>query len=195
VVEAGAEFIHGRLPVTIELLEDAGVKYSEGQGSFWNANGGNLSRGYGAMRDWGTLEQALSELKEDMPIDTFLDTYLADEKYAELKNFVRGFAQGYDAADTSRASILAFRNELFEEEESPQYDIEGGYGKIIDYLANECKKAGCEIHTSTIAKEIKWSTSSAEVITDKASFVSEKVIVTIPAGILQLKETDKEAIR
>jgi len=183
-IEMGAEFIHGDLPVTIELLKEANIPYSESGGSFWNANGGKLNRGFGMLRDWNVLEKALTELKEDIAIDEFLSNYLGEDKYAETKAFVKGFVQGYDAADTSRASTFTFRSEWLDMDDSAQYRIEGGYGKMIDYMANECKKAGGEIYTSTVVKQIKWSRGNVTVTTNNKLFDAEKVIVTIPAGVL-----------
>jgi monoamine oxidase len=182
-VELGAEFIHGDLPVTNEMMREAGLERSENGGSFWNADGGKLKQGYGVMRDWAVLEKALNEVKEDMTIAAFLDTYLSG--YEELRMFVKGFVEGYDAADANRASVLAFRDEWMSEE-GEENRVEGGYSRLIDYMAAECKKNGGEIYTSAIAKEIKWNKGNVVVQTDKGvSYHAEKVVVTVPAGVLQ----------
>ena len=187
-VELGAEFIHGDLPVTNELMKEAGIKRTENGGSFWNADNGKLKQGYGSMRDWAVLEKALNEVKEDMTIAAFLDTYLSGHE--ELRMFVKGFVEGYDAADTNRASVLAFRDEWLSEE-GEENRVEGGYSRLIDHMASECKKNACEINTSAVVKEIKWSKGNVEVLTDRGvSYNADKVVVTIPAGVLQEKSGD-----
>ena len=49
-VELGAEFIHGNLPVTLGLLKEAGIPYTESGGQFWNASGGELKQATGWRR-------------------------------------------------------------------------------------------------------------------------------------------------
>src|SRR5215211_5729193 len=44
VVEAGAEFIHGRLPVTLRLLEKAGIKYHRAKGKMWEVEDGQITK-------------------------------------------------------------------------------------------------------------------------------------------------------
>jgi len=182
-VELGAEFIHGDLPVTNELMKEACMERAENGGSFWNADDGKLKQGYGVMRDWAVLEKALNEVNEDMTIAAFLDAYLSGHE--ELRMFIKGFVEGYDAADTNRASVLAFRDEWLSEE-GEENRVEGGYSRLIDYMAAECKKSGGEIYTSTIVKEIKWNKGNVEVLTDKGvSYNADMVVVTVPAGVLQ----------
>ncbi|HTB08153.1 MAG TPA: NAD(P)/FAD-dependent oxidoreductase [Bacteroidia bacterium] len=185
-IELGAEFIHGDLPVTINLLEEAGIPYEETGGSFWNAQRGQLKQGFASIPDMKLLEEKLKALQEDMSIDNFLERHFSEDKYTMLSSFVRSFSQGYDAADTSRASTFSFRSEWLKDDEESQYRIQDGYGKLIDYLAKKCKDIGCNIVLSKAVTEIKWSKNSVEVITeDENSYNAEKVIVTIPVGLLQ----------
>ena len=183
-VEMGAEFIHGKLPVTLSLMKEANIPTLSNNGTFWNADDGILKQGYGAMSGWGTLEAALAQVNTDMSIDEFLDKYLSAPEQTDLRMFVKGFAEGYDAADTSRMSTFAFRDELMAEE-SEQFAVEGGYSRIIAYLAEGSKKAGCEIILSAPVIEIKWSKGYATAITENGSYTAQKVILTIPAGVLQ----------
>ena len=69
------------------------------------------------MEDHQLLEKALKKLNEDMSVENFLNTFFNDAKYAHLKNSVRGFVEGYDAADISRASALSFKKEWLNEED------------------------------------------------------------------------------
>src|SRR5579872_7461711 len=84
-VELGAEFIHGELPVTLNLLEESGILYTETGGSFWNANNGQLQQGFGFMADSKMLEEKLKSLQDDMSIDNFLVRHFNEDKYTALK--------------------------------------------------------------------------------------------------------------
>src|SRR5688500_6574289 len=64
-VEAGAEFIHGNLPLTQTLLKEANVSYQAGNGQTWNVEKGKLSKGDLFDKDWDVLIQKLSQLKQD----------------------------------------------------------------------------------------------------------------------------------
>jgi len=57
--------------------------------------------------DWDQLLQQMGQLQQDMPVETFLNTYFAEERYALLRSSVQGFAEGYDLVDLRRASTLA----------------------------------------------------------------------------------------
>jgi monoamine oxidase len=184
-VELGAEFIHGNLPVTLGLMKEAGIPTSENGGTFWNITDGKVQQGFGGMSNWHELEKALELVQTDMSIDDFLGKYLNSEEQIGLRDFVKGFAEGYDAGDTSRMSVLAFKDEFMSEDDSAEYRVQGGYSRLIDYMANESRKAGCEIHTSSVATEIIWSRGNATAVSEHGSFTGEKIIITIPAGLLQ----------
>lgn len=143
-VEAGAEFIHGELPVTLKLLKEAGITYRPVEGRMLRLRNGEWIEQDLFSGDWEELMRQMGQLKEDIPIETFLDTYFSDGRYALLRSSVRGFAEGYDLVDLRRASTLALYQEWQEEGEA-QYRVDGGYGKLIDHLVSCCLARGCVI--------------------------------------------------
>jgi monoamine oxidase len=181
-VELGAEFVHGNYTVTMGLIKAAGIKYSEVKGKMVSVN----DRQGGFFEGWGLVEEKLKEVKEDISIADFLDTYFKDEKYAGLKNSIKGFAEGYDTADISEASVIAFRDEWLSEEDATQYRIEGGYGKLMDYLLAESKVKGCVVQLSSVVKEVRWEQGKAKItIENSKKFIANKVVITVPPGILK----------
>ena len=48
-VELGAEFIHGNLPVTKNLLKEAGINFYKVGGKMFNADKGNFERDEGMI--------------------------------------------------------------------------------------------------------------------------------------------------
>lgn len=194
-VETGAEFIHGDLPVTVGLLKEAGIKFQAIEGDIWRYEDGALKKEEDFVEGGDLLTSRLKELKEDMSIADFLNLYFNNEKYTSLRNSVTGYVEGYDAADTAKASAFALRDEWLSGHNEEQYRPNGGYDQLIRFLENECRQAGCAIHLAAVVKEIRWQVGSVEVITDKHScYRAEKAIVTLPLGVLQAPPESDGAI-
>jgi len=192
-VELGAEFIHGDLPVTEQLLKEANIKYSRTGGKMLTVNEREEGDFY---EGWDLLDEKLKEVKEDITLKQFLDTYFKEEKYKGLRRSVQAFAEGYDSADITIASTLAFRDEWLSEENSAQYRIDEGYGKLIDHLFTESTKHGCTINLSTVVKGINWRQGAVEVDTaENKIFSANKVIITVPIGVLTANENSKAHIK
>lgn len=184
-VEAGAEFIHGSLPVTLKLLDQAGITYQPVEGRMLRVSNGEWVHQDLFTGDWQELMQQMGQLTEDMPIDVFLDTYFSDQRYALLRTSVRGFAEGYDLVDLRRASTLALYQEWQEEGEG-QYRVEGGYGKLIHYLEEQSLTRGCVIHFSKPVRTVRWQKDRVELeCVDGEIFTGRRVVITASLGILQ----------
>jgi len=195
MAETGAEFIHGHLPVTLQLLKDAGIAYHNAGGEFWHAKDGALSQEEHMIEHWDTFIEQLNALEEDMSINDFLDAYFAGPQYASLRHSVIQFAQGYDTADICRASALALREEWQDEGYESQYRIDEGYGTLTAYLAGQVLQHKGAIHTNMAVKEVHWRSGQATAITaNNESFTAPKLIVTIPVNTLQLDTNEKDAI-
>ena len=135
--------------------------------------------------DWGELMRKMNTVRQDMTMDEFLKANFSDEKYSDLRRSVLRFANGFDLADTSRASVLALREEWMGEEDE-QYRIPGGFDQMINFLEKECLSSGVIIHTSSPVVEIKWKKNDVKIITSgKKSYNATKVIVTTSLGLLQ----------
>ena len=183
--EAGAEFVHGDLPVTMKLLKEAGINYSPVEGKMWNARNGTLSREQTFVEGWPLVMEKLKELPLDLNIEDFLNKYFSGDKYIPLQKSLIGFVEGYDAADPKRASAFALRDEWLSENDAKQYRIHGGYQNLINYLKKECADAGVKIHLNAAVKEIVWKENQVEAKTESEIFHGSKLLLTVPLGILQ----------
>jgi monoamine oxidase len=181
-VESGAEFIHGNLPVTKGLLNEAGIAFHETSGKLYEIKNDKLIKREDFIEHAGILMKKLNELDHDIPVSSLLN-YFPEEIYTAMKRSLRQYMEGYNAADIGRASSLALKED-WESEDEEQYRIEGGYGKLIDYLENECINNGCIIHLNNAVKKINWKDGSAEVITENKIFKAEKVIITVPPVLI-----------
>ena len=185
--EAGAEFIHGNLPITLGLLHEGNIPYTIVKAESWQHKNGTLTNEVGFMDGWGVVMQKLKEMEQDITVKEFLDTYFSSEEHTELRRSITGFVEGYDAADVSKASIFAFRDELMGDSEwQAQYRITNGYGALIGFLEKEIKHNGGEVRLSQEVKQINWKQGEVEVITTAGGvFAAGKVIITIPLGLLR----------
>lgn len=191
-LELGAEFIHGRLPVTLSLLKEGNISYCPVQGTFWQIN--REGKPTVTENHLQLLTKELDQLTADQTADDFLRAYFSGEQYSALRDTVRGFIRGYDTADTSRASILAFREEWLDEEEE-QYRVSGGYMKLIDFLLSECKSKGAFIYFSKIIKKIGWQKGKVTALTSSGEqFSGSRIIITVPLGILLSSGQEKSSI-
>jgi monoamine oxidase len=184
-VEKGVEFIHGNLPLTIGLLKESGIEYKPVRGNMIRIVDGDWKTQDDFTLGWDELIRKMNSVRQDMTVDEFLKKNFGDEKYDALRTSVRSFANGFDLADTSRASVLALREEWMGEEDE-QYRIPGGFDQLINFLEKECLRAGVIIHTSAAVAEIKWEKKYVKITTSsKETYSATKVIVTASLGLLQ----------
>jgi len=184
--ELGAEFVHGNLPVTMELLHEAGIEYISGQGEMWQFRDGKLAKNSWDMPGWDKMMRKLNDLEEDISIGEFLDQNFSEDQYAELRASVIRFISGYDTADPAKASAFALRDEWGSEEDDAQYRIVGGYRALAEYLAGESKLNGVEFYLNSVANHIDHNKTLAKVTLNNGTvYEAGKVIVALPLGVLQ----------
>src|SRR6185437_3741916 len=143
--EGGAEFVHGAATLTRGLLREAGLSLSPLAGTSWSADSGSLSPDDRTTPHAGELRQALVALKTDLPVAEFLAQQFADPRYAELRRSITRMVEGYDAADPSRASTLALREEWLGRGLGQQGRLAAGYGALIAFLVAECRRHGAAV--------------------------------------------------
>jgi monoamine oxidase len=189
--EAGPEYIHGNLEVTLNLLKEAGIEYKETAGDMWQVNNGKWSKELSFNQGQQLLLSKLKELKDNISIAEFLERYFAEDKYALLRTSLTSYIEGYYAGDTRQTSALAFYNEWMSEDEQ-QYRPVGGYGKMIKYLVDKSVEGGALIQLSTVVKEIRWLKEQVEVLDDTHhSYVARKLIVAVPLGVWLAANNEK----
>ncbi|RAJ85389.1 monoamine oxidase [Chitinophaga dinghuensis] len=194
-VELGAEFVHGNLPVTLELLQTAGIPYSQTQFKMARSRDGAFQEGNDAVTGWETLMEKIFQLEKDMPLRAFLQTHFATEEYADLRNHIEGFVNGYDTGEVDDISTFAVRNEWSSEDDEAQYRVDTGYGKMIQFLADAVLAAGSEIHLNKIVREVRWQKDKVVIsTTDDHTYNATKVIIALPLGILQAPVEETGAV-
>jgi monoamine oxidase len=193
-IEAGAEFVHGELPISHQLAGEAGISLfpthhaqmtdirekdaaTDGRGE--EQHGGDR------MAYWDELMEKMGKMEGDEPFAGFLDARFPGERYAGLRKTARQFAQGYDLADLDTVSTRALYKEWVSEEDSSEYRVGGGYGRLVDYLVGECLRQGCSFHFSSPVTRVRWQEGGVEVTTAGGQlFSGHRLIVTASLGVI-----------
>ncbi len=184
--EAGAEFIHGKLPFSFQLTDEAGIARKEAKGKIAELRDGKLTIQEDFVEDDERLPMYLKALKEDMTVQAFLDKYFPNESDRELRQSIKRFIEGYEAADAYRASILAMREDILGDDFESQYRPEGGYTPIVRFLHGKLRSAGGAVVLSAVVKEIAHQPGNVTVTTAHGkAYRAKKLLVTLPLGVLQ----------
>lgn len=168
-IELGAEFIHGKAEPTMALLRECGQATT------------GISPSLPGI--WEVTERVLDRVDvhgPDISVDAFLksvDTHDAAQ--------ARMLIEGFDAALTSDASIIAIANEWRGEGNDTQARPAAGYGIIMDHLA---ASIGDRLWLNSPVREIHWSPDGVEVVAvrggEPVRVHARRTIVTLPIGVL-----------
>ncbi|HJS53883.1 MAG TPA: NAD(P)/FAD-dependent oxidoreductase [Chitinophagaceae bacterium] len=184
LVEAGAEFIHGNLPLTTKLLTEAGIDYGEVKGKMIGVLDGSWQTEE-HDEHWIKFMHELNKLKTDVTILQFLDAYFSGPEYIHLRQAVQGFAEGFNLADISKASILSVKTE-WENIDKKQYRIKGGYIQLINYLIRSALQKKGTFYFNTCVNKIEYEKGNVVAYTTGTEkFEASGLIITVSLGVLQ----------
>jgi monoamine oxidase len=202
-IELGAEFIHGQIPQTLNLLHEVGSAAVNTEGSHWGLDHGKLSRPsqdlFGQIQS--ALEKADLQGKPDIPFQQFLDQGKQYGLRDDAADMARRLVQGFDAADPSRVSAHWVASEWASGGmlDSPQFRPLNGYSSVLSALAGKLDRSKVHVMLQAVAKSVRWKRGSVVV---EGLFAGEpftaratKAIVTVPIGVLQLAENAHGSIR
>jgi monoamine oxidase len=200
-VELGAEFIHGHAPLTRALLASGGFAARETGGSRWALHEGALQ----PAADWfSSLIAALGTTdilsRQDMSFDQFIDGALGAVLPLPARLAARGMAEGFDAADTARASARAIVSEWTGDTlgDAPQGRPAGGYESLLVSLSALLKSGGVRLRLQSPVHAVRWSRGACSVSgrTLGAGFEARapRVLVSLPLGVLQRGDPDSGGV-
>ncbi len=194
-IEAGAEFIHGALPLTRQLLEEAAIPYAQVKGKMLQVKEGHFSAQENFIEGWDELIEKMATLENDMPLADFLQQYFNEPRFEALRRSARGFAEGFDLADIHRVSTKALYREWSQEEGDEQYRVTGGYGRLVDYLHRKCLQQQVHLYTNAAVKKISWQPAQVTVDThDGRQYTGSRVLLAVPLPVLQDAMPEEEKL-
>ncbi|RYY62349.1 MAG: FAD-dependent oxidoreductase [Chitinophagaceae bacterium] len=182
VVERGAEFIHGRLPATLQLAREAGATVIPADGRMYRRRHGRLAEEDEMISHWDSLLEKMGQVEDDLTLTAFLDKYFYTEPYGELRKQAFAFAGGFDLADADHASVRALYREWSADQE-PNFRLREGYGKLIDFLQQCAESTGVTILLNTAVTTISIVQGKVIAGTDAGrEFAADALVVTVPVG-------------
>ncbi len=182
-VEAGAEFVHGKLPLTFKLIKEAKLSCEPVEGKMIGIQNGEW-RKEEHDHHWKEFMRQLRKLKTDITVHQFLDEKFSAGEYLELRRAVQRLAEGFNLADISKASILSLRDE-WKNIDKKQFRIKGGYDQLIKVLYDHCVGSNAEFYFNSVADKISYKKHVVVHTTDKNKFEADNLIVTVSVGVLQ----------
>jgi monoamine oxidase len=201
-IELGAEFIHGEAPLTRELLERSGGAIIEAADSHFGLERGalrpregNFARIRAAMERSDALRQA------DMSFDDFLEQHLAAALTPAERQYARMMAQGFDAADTARASARALVEEWTGDTlgSAPQSRPREGYESLLRTLTARLSPERLRLQLQSTVTGVHFARGAVEVAGEfcGSSFAlhAPRALVALPLGVLQQPEGAPGAVR
>jgi monoamine oxidase len=191
-IELGAEFIHGNAAITQALLTSSGTTVVDAADSHFTRQDDQLEPRNGffaqiaaAMRNSDALARS------DMSLDEFLDRYLAEALTPEQRQYARMMAEGFDAADTSRASARAIAAEWTGEilGSVPQRRPREGYASLLTALMARLHGDRLRLQLQSTVQSVRWSRGSVEVTGEFSggpfALRAPRALITLPLGVLQ----------
>ena len=185
-VELGAEFIHGEAHVTHSLLRDAGLAAVDSVREQRSLDKGSLER----VNAFDEAQKAMADATR-LERDISFEAFLARQRLsAKTKSFARMMVQGFDAADPRRVSAMSIAEEwgggeLGVSQPRPQ----GGYGTLLDWLANASVARGARLRLGAVVTKLQWRAGGVSVsgkfLGERFSARAKRAIVTLPLGVLQ----------
>jgi monoamine oxidase len=196
MVELGAEFVHGRPPELWTLIEEAGLETYERTGDFLRRGEDGLE----SMEDADDEDDPLEKLEDFAGPDCSFVEYvgrLGLEEDARRREIA--FVEGFNAADATEASAMALgRQQRAEDaiEGDRMWRIREGYARLPEHLLARVEAAGGEVVMGAEVVRVRWRAQrggrgeklaeGAEVFcADGRSWTADKVVVTLPLGVLQ----------
>ncbi|HKB45942.1 MAG TPA: FAD-dependent oxidoreductase, partial [Chitinophagaceae bacterium] len=92
IIEAGSEFIHGKLKETLRLLKKAGIEYMPVKGRMYRKEKGRWNEQHDFIEGWDELLHKMKNIKNDMTMYDFLEKYYGQEDKSDLRRHAIAFA-------------------------------------------------------------------------------------------------------
>ena len=185
-VDAGAEFIHGHAKATKSLLKEAKLSFEPVRGDRWILIDDELRNDIRSPPPPPSFNTRLKGLKKDMPIASFLAKYFSGAENEQFRIATLRMVQSYEAAEPSKMSIFALREDWLSSSAWRQARVKGGYGPMIDFLLKQCKNQGVQTLLGTRAISLDASGEGVSIAcSDGKTYFASCAIVTLPLPLIK----------
>jgi monoamine oxidase len=194
-IELGAEFVHGKPPELLAMIDELKLqKYELGGTDISFSPDGKLYPHEDASSDDDGPFSSLEELTkwseahpdEDLSFAEWLARHpVSDEQAAS----VTGYVEGFNAADSTEISVRSLAVQQRAEDSidgDTSFHVRGGYDRLTDALVERLRHAGGRVALHTRVTEVQWTQGYARCLCDGGkTFSGDKAVITLPLGVLQ----------
>lgn len=204
-VELGAEFVHGKPPELLALLDELGLeRYAIGGTDISFAPDGTLHPHTGDEEDEGdpgdpfallnrVVEWTAAHPAEDLAFADFVRQHAPDA--ADIGS-ATGYVEGFNAADAAEISVQSLAVQQRAEdsiEGGTNLHVRGGYGQLPQRLAERLQAAGGTVLLQREVTEVHWHAQNERgreagvtcTCRSGEMFHAKAAVLTLPLGVLQ----------
>jgi monoamine oxidase len=201
-VEFGAEFVHGKHPQLLKVIDEAGAIMCDVTDRHWYFESGVLSKAHDFWNKLTSLMDLMDPKKPDRSFRDFLDSLPDDEGTRRAKAVATRYVQGFHAANVNRVGVygLIKANEAEDEIDGDKsFRVLNGYDTITQTLRAQAEASGAIIHLNTVVKELHWSPNSVNAVCisggREAKIGASRAVITLPLGVLQAPLHERGAVQ
>lgn len=192
-VEVGAEFVHGRPPSIFDLVKTVHLDIEEmaERHEYWH--NAKPVRRHDLFRKTEEIFGRMADPK--LPDQTFSEFIAQIDAAEDVRQAAIGYVEGFNAARADRISIKALDVESRAQEAidgDRAFRFRQGYDRLVEWLWQECLAHGATLHLNTVATAVEWRPGKVKVVARDATkaslgqtFNADRVVVTLPIGVLQ----------
>lgn len=201
-VELGAEFVHGKHPALMRVLDRAKIPFCDVTDRHWYVENGVLARSHDFWNKLNALMDLMSLDQPDQTFKNFLASLPDDEATRQAKSIATRYVQGFHAGRIDEIGVHGLIKATEAEAEidgDHGFRTLGGYDLVTRALHDDAEIAGVTLRLNTIVNEIHWPTGGVEVMCvadgKPETFKADCVLITLPLGVLQAKPDEPGAVR
>lgn len=201
-IEFGAEFVHGKDPHLLQIIDAACAPFYDVTDRHWYFENGVRSNSHDFWNKLTTLMDLMDPHQPDRSFQDFLDSLANDETTARAKAVASLYVEGFHAASVKRIGVHGLIKATEAEDEidgDHSFRVLGGYDVVTDTLRAAAQSHGAVVQLNTTIKELRWQRNQVEAvcIADKRLqlFRGSHAVITLPLGVLQAKPHQRGAVR
>jgi monoamine oxidase len=208
-IELGAEFIHGRPPEILDLLNSRKIQIKEVDGDNWCVEEHRVSPcDFFSQVDKILQKMKTADSRDDESFVDFLKRYSSKLKNTpqlrRAKQWATGYVSGFNAADPALVGVNWLVQGMHAEEKiegDRAFRAERGYSDLIEIFQQQVQveASGILVENSTVVERIEWRPGRAEIVASSSngtvSLSAPRVLITVPLGVLQARADDTGAIQ
>jgi monoamine oxidase len=181
-IELGAEFIHGEVGTTFDIVDAAALIAARLPDDHWWSTNGRRER---VADFWGTIDEVRAKI-EKLTRDVSFAEFLRRRRdlTPRVREMACGFVEGYHAAHADRISATVLRSADEEQEgDNKQFRIANGQDALIEWLRAGLDPQRTELLLGTVADRVQWSDGAVTVHCGATRIRAKQLVVTIPIGV------------